>query len=819
MTFQVHVITEFLFTTGVEFEQCYKEYLPGYTKPHSNMDAVSPLQTFYHPINAFQSLTPMATEPHLLNPSARVLQGPMQVFSNPHPQNGFKNALDLANLPQSRVGNVSRNFDSSLTQPEPFQSGSLYPGEFRYNSSMQFDFPVLSHPTTHPPPRTTTGGRGLAPQISELLPPMGNNIPPASADIPLDIPTADNTFTKFFPALLSENPLIGGKPQEVVSSEDGGEKSVTDLFNLTAGLDLPSDFESPLGGLGSSANQKRAEIGTMVVNKDNDIESTWNEHTNKIVTSEHAGNHESSSLQVGGEKELPLVHSSNYAKEMGVGEESVNPPALDRMDSFGFSTSTSSTTDNAAAAVTGNPNWPDFVRIPNFYSQSPFETGQVSVHVDTSSNNNENNSGGLDIPRMPNTEPLVLGKNAEVRSNQNTSGNNKVKLSPKGKKKKRKSNRKSSSSETTAQGGKGEVDNSTSSTEHQELIDISGSEDHTSEIGVNFMEELVCIEEKEKSKSVNYDLSSASAPNLHVLSSVPGFRSEGHTPPPATTDDVTADVSSSTVTTTLEPFADVLLNSPGGDGIMQFATDTSGIDNLQISVDQNLDGIFDHQYRESSTFSAIDMKVEGRSSILLGSIMAARANKGQESDASIPVDDVSAFKLTTQIPVFERIKDIEDESSQDSEEVLREPSVCVAPVESANEAVQPVDMEHPVVPMEKEIHIAETIENVVEQNSPVQPEVVLPSTTDAVESAPLSEPEDLENVVVQKEEALLESDVVSFAAEQEPVSECEDPGYPALLTKEALLKHAGMETAVHTSNPGMFVSPIYSLFEIIVSFH
>ena len=796
------VINEF-FSLGIEFEQCYKEYLPGYAKFHSSLDAVSPLQTFYHPINAFQSPTTTATEPHLLNPSARVLQGPVQVlssYSNPQSQNGFKNALDLASLPQSRVANVGRNFDSSLTQPEPFQSGNLFPSEF--NSSTQFDFPISSHPTTHPPANATNGGGRLAPQISELLPPVGNNIPSASADVPSDMPTAGNTFAKFFPALLSENPLIGGKPQEVVSSEDG-EKSVADLFNLTAGLDLPTDFESPLEGLGNSVDHEGGGIGAMVMNKDNDIEPTWSEHSAKIMASEHAGTSENLSLQVN-EKGPPLVDSLKAANELGINKEPVNH-SLDRMDSFGFSTSASSAADNAAAAVTANPAWPDFVRVPNLYMSSTFGTGQVSV--DTSCSNDETNSGELDIPRMPNTEPFVLGKNGAVGSDQNTPGD-KAKLSPKGKKKKRKGSRKSPSSETIAQSGKGEIDNSSSSIQPQELANVSGSEDNTSESCANLTEEPVCIEEKQIPRNVNYDLSSASTPTLHVLSSVPGFRSEGHTPPPPTAGDVTADVPSSTVAT-LEPFADALLNDPSEDGIMQF---TSGRDNLQISVDQNPDDIFDRQYHESSTFPGIDTRLEGRSSILLGSIMAARASKGQESDTSIPVDDVSTLKFATQTPVFERIKDIEDESLLDSEEeVSHEPSVPVAPIEPATETVQPVDMENPVVLTEAEIHVVETIENLVEQNLPVQPEVVLPSTTDAVEPSGLSDPED---EVIRKDETFLKSDVASLAAEHAQVSECEDPDYPSLLTERALLKHAlvsEMEMTVHTSSTGMFVPPIHYL--------
>ena len=806
---------------GIEFEECYKEYLPGYIKSRNGMDAVN---AFYRPANAFPSpMTTAAVAGPLLPTPGTGLLGVPPSYSNP--QNGFKNALDLATLPQTGMSNINNHgFDISLTQPvEPYHSGNPFPGEFRYNSSTQFDFPMSSHP---PSANTTSVGGG---QIPELLPPVANNTSIANPDVPSGMSATGSSFTQFFPALLSENPLSGGTPQEVVSSE-GGEKSVTDLFNLTAGLDLPADFENPLG-LGSGVQQEeRAIIGTAVVNKDN--ESTWSQSVdNKMEPSEHSGvSSKSSTLRVN-EKGPAFVHSSS---EMNVGEDSSNH-GLGRMDSFGFSTSASSsemhgfgtnnssvhntTADNAAAAITGDPNWPDYIRVPNSYLPSAFGSGQAPT--DTSSNNNGNNDGEgeMDLPRMPNTEPFVLGKSVPVGVNQNAVAGSTTKLSPKGKKKKKRGSSKSLLKETITQGV---VENSNISIQPQESSNASAKEEFVAEADVSVAEELVGIEGHRKPRNMDYDLSSASTPTLQVLSSIPGFRSEGHTPPPPTTDDITVDTPFSSANV-LEPFADIPINNSGKDGVLHEerggsdVTNTSGIQiQHPILSDKEIDDVFDSQFREPSAFSDIDSTVESKGSVLWGSILAARASKEHESDTGVQIgtpdpDDVPVFKSFANLPVFERIKDIEDDSSQESEkEVLNEPSVAdsVAPIESASEAVPIVDVESSDISTKD---IPETFETALdhEQVPSIQPEVIVPNTTNATE---YPEP------VLEEEEVFLKSDISPFSM-QELVSEHEAPDDAVLLKEEMLLKsdvevapvHAHehiseQEIAVHTPSAGMLVS-------------
>ena len=726
--------------TGVTFEECYKEYLPGYVKLGNNSDPFSPLQqTFYNPVATHQSAVTTITEQHsgLQVPSS----GPRvpSAYSRPLPQNGFNHALDLANFPITRMGG---NFDypSSLTQPEPYHhSGNPYTGQLGYSSSTQFDFPIPPHTLSHP--TATTGGGGLTP-ISELIPPVMNTSS-TNPGVPSGITTGDS-FAEFFPALLAENPLNDA------SSADS-KRSVSDLFNLTAGLDLPPNF--------NATNQEGKGIGVAAMNKDGAVDTTWNQ---PMAASDHSNNN-SSSLQ-NNERGPPIVHGS---KEMNVSEGTIDNQShtFGRMDSFGFSPSVDVTVPGfdadggtphkptqASGAVSDNlSNWSDYVRIPNFESSS------VLFNPATSDIDN-NNSGELDLPRMPNTEPYVLGKSAQVGTDQNADG---TRTPPKGKKKKKKKGSKSSSSD---QSGKGMVNNANAAGQAQEPGECTTSDDSALEASVKLTEEESVGSKGQESRHTSYGLSSASVPNLIGSSSAPGFRSEGHTPPPIASE-ITANVTNST-TIPLKPFTD---KSNSTEDIMFPESSNLAGGSIEVEHQQPLesnesgfDDIFDGELRIPSELSSVSGETEGRST-LLNYIMAARANTEQESSTRMQGGHPDGFKSAA-VPVFKRIKDIEDESSQESEENNDETELSVAHLKTG-EIMENMTIGNSVVPTEEiceteesmatggnsdipKEEICETVENVDDQN-PLQPEFVSPDTV--AESVEPEDPSPHDEVAVSED--------------------------------------------------------------------
>ena len=770
---------------GIDFEECYKEYLPSYAKTKNSMDAVSQMHTFYQPTSTLQS--PMATtpieQPHL--PLSVGLQGvrvtsngigagpqPLQsLYSKPlTPQNGFKNALGLANLPQASVENRTEHFQyavaPSLTQPEPYHSGNSLPGEFRFGggASTQFDFPKSSRPPTRP---TTTSG-----PIAGYVPPLANNMAasPANPSVPSGDPSATaGVFTNFFPALLSDNPL-SNDTQDV--SMPPSEKSVTDLFNLTAGLDLNSDFENPLA-LGSSlgSQERRGGIGAAVMSKHAaDIESSWNKQSNKVnvlASGRHSITSNGSSFQTNEEGSL-FINSSKDPSE--ISDAAADSSHVDqshlgfgRMDSFGFNPSGNNSTvhrfdadssvhnstlagGDATSRITGNPNWPNFVRVPNLPS-SQLASGDLSA--DTSDNNTVDNSEELKLPRMPNTEPYVLGKSVNNQKNATNNNNNNRKRGARGKKKKGKSNENS-----VSQSRKGIVDNSSSnvSAQQRQLGDFSTSRDPPLEAEVQRELNSIGIGKQRPTSGMNYDLSSSSSPNLVGMNPVPGFRSEGHTPPPPTTSEVTAaEVVVSSAKTAPEPFSD-FANHPGEDAVLYLesddvnaATSTSELEHHRLLTNGGgIDDMFSGHFDEPPTFSSMETKVEGRSS-LLGSIMAARASKASEHNTVVQSGnsdgDIPAYESTEKIPFFETIKDIEDEISEES----TEKGITEVTSESASATVEG-DVST-AVPSDGKV--VEAVEMMVKQESHVEVEPSVPDTTITTST---SEPAQPVNPAPQKED-------------------------------------------------------------------
>lgn len=776
---------------GIDFEECYKEYLPttyatAKKLAKDNLDPISPpiQQIFPNPAVTFQSPMTKAT-PTAAN-TAGPLSGPdlkavhvhvtnsnsglpqvSSMYSKPQPQNGFSNALDLANMPQMRVGAASANnhsftdFPSSLTQPEPYHSA--FPSDFGFSSFMQFGFP--SHPM---PPHPTTAG-GMAP-ISVLVPPLASNT--STNPDPSGIGAGGDSFTDFFPALLSENPLDENS-QEAIPAESA-KKSVSDLFNLTAGLDVFED--TPI--LERNVNR---DIGEVDMKKDESIESSWNQ---PLTAANENNNANRSSFQAN-EEGSPFVHGSKEANETIVSEESVKSSSrlhpLGRMDSFGFATSLNSKAPGFDAGVNmlestppasnGNPNWPNFDQIPN--TQSPMQTGTLI-------NGDKNISGEINV----NTESVVQTESTKVKDDQKV---NRAKVSPKGKKKKKKG-AKTSSNEASSRSGSGAVKNANVTVSvHPPPSDLEDgstcmSEDITSEASVALTEELVGIEER-KPRSINYSLSSSSTPTLVGVSLAAGFRSEGHTPP-INTSEVTVDISATTAastktTTSLQPFADVV--STNEDNILPDMSDLHNSSKME-GQGREIGDIFDGGVPNVSDLAATFGKIEGRSSIL-NSIMAARA-KNKESDMNMQVDtadDVSTFKSTTKVSVFERIKDIEDDSSQESHENDQVEELTAAPSEGSEATCMQQHVNSEDIPVE-EVPETKVVEmEQLPQASPNQPEVMVPNT--AVEPAkPDTQPAEPENPAVENEK-------VAMPEEGDPV-------------REDINVDSGM--TIPTTNAGMF---------------
>ena len=704
-----------LFLAGIDFEECYKEYLSDSAKPRSSVDNAPPSQTFRLPVT---------TEPHL--PISRGQHGihiaggaqGMAPHSKLLSQNGFKNALDLASLPQSRRGGGNFDYTSpSLTQPEPYHSGHApFPGDLRFgSSSTQFDFPAPTH--------LPTGG-GVAP-IPGFGPPLGGSNS-SSTNLGVGAPPSVNTgsaFANFFPALLSEN---GSDSRPQAEEEEEGEglasngQSVTDLFNLTAGLDhIPDDFENPLA-LGSNLNQE---------NKSGEIESTWSQQNNTIASGQSDYSNAGLSLHAD-EKGSQFIHGAmreKHEQNFNVGEELVQSSnALGRMDSFGFSLSTdnsssavgtfdsgvnihesnpSSSTTNVTATVAGDPNWPSLVGIQDL--DTAIQTSS-EVSVPPCSDQNNTVLGELDIPRMPNTEPYVLGRSAQLGSDPKAAADGRVKLSPKGKKKKKKGSSKASTNDASSQNGKETIDSNGISSQFHDSSDATKSDEI-------FQEELVRIEELKMTRA-NFNLSSTSTPTFGGVDSTIEFRSAGHTPP--NVDDMASEKAESNTATSLEPFADVSDNGEKAplhlsNGDMDVATGATGIEHLL-------------QPAREETGVAPDAKMAGRSS-LLGSIMAARASKGSESSTSVH-NDVSIFKsLPPFVPAYKNFDDIEDESSQKVDESA---TAEIAPSEVAGEAEALVD-DPPISSEDPPLFTKET----TEQNVLVESETVASVSATAIPTA------------------------------------------------------------------------------------
>ena len=695
------------------------------------------------------------------SPNSVLPQQVSSMYSNPQPQNGFSNALDLANMPQMRMGGAhNQNFvDFSLTQPEPYHSA--FPSEFGFGPSIQFGFPSLP---SHPLPSHPTTAGGMAP-ISVLIPPLASTT--STNPDPSGIGATGDSFADFFPALLSENPL-NGDSQEAIPAESG-EKSVGDLFNLTAGLDV---FEDP-PVLERNVN---GEIGGADMKKGGSIESSWNQ---PLTGSNENNDANGSSLQANKEGS-PFVHSSKEANETIVSEDStVNSASrlhpLGRMDSFGFTTSLNSealsfdasvNTQKPAAspASNGNPNWPSFEQIPN--PQTPIQTGTL-IKANESIKSNNDISGELNV----NTESLIQRESTTVKGDQKVV--DRAKVSPKGKKKKKKG-AKSSSNEASSQSGNGAVRNINIAAvppPPSELGDGSTctSEDVTSEASITLTEELVSVEAR-KPRSVNYSLSSSSTPTLVGVSSVAGFRSEGHTPP-INASEVTGDLPATTTTTTttkattsLQPFADVF-DSNEDSSILPDISDLHGGTNKEDKphLEGGIDDIFDGEFHNVSELAATFGKTEGRNS-LLSSIMAARA-KNKEVDLNVQIDatdDVSTFKSSTKVSVFERIKDIEDDSSQESHENDQAKELADDILEGSEAVQQYINS--------AEIHteeIPEPTDTTIEQLPQALPnhqELVIPDTAAVEPAKPDTEPAKPENPV-------LENKKLATPEERDPVRE------------------------------------------------
>ena len=765
---------------GIDFEDCYKEYLPttSYATAKKltkdNLDPISPpaRQTISNSAVTFQSTMTAKTTPiaeplpgvdlkatHAVTSSTPGLpEQPSSIYSKPEPHNGFSNALDLANMPQMRMGGAHNNqnfVDFSLTQPEPYHSA--FPSEFGFGPSMQFGFP--SHPL---PPHPTAAAGGMAP-ISVLIPPSLASTSSTNPDPSGMGAGGGDSFTDFFPALLSENPL-NGDSQEAIPVESG-KKSVGDLFNLTAGLDV---FEDP-PILDRNVNR---EIGEVDTKKGGSIESSWNQ---PLTGANENNNTNGPSLQVN-KQGHPFVGGSKEANETIVGEESVNGTShlhpLGRMDSFGFTTSLNSEApgfdaginmqeSTAPHASSGNPNWPNFDRIPN--TQIPDQTGTL-IKADESSKSNNYELKGDAVS-------LIQRESTKVKGDQKV-----AKVSPKGKKKKKKG-AKSSSKETSSRSGSGAVKNinitSVPPPPPTDLGDGSTctSEDVTSEASAALTEELASIEER-KPRSTNYSLSSSSTPTLVGVSSVTGFRSEGHTPPiniSEVTGDLPANTTTTNITTAKKSSQDVFYLNENSSMLPDSGTKVEeGHPPLERGI-----GIFDGDFHDVSELAATFGKMEGKSS-LLSSIMAARA-KTKEADMGMEIDatdDIPTFKSSTNVSVFERIKDIEDDSSQESQENGQAKKLTDDPLEGS-EAVQQQycvnsaeEIPTQEVPTEEIPETTETttMEQLPQFSSNHQGELVVPDTALEPTIEPDMEPAKVENSASENEK-------VAMPEERDPISD------------------------------------------------
>lgn len=707
------------------------------------------------------------------------------MYSKPQPHNGYSNALDLASVPQMRMSGAHSNqnfIDFSLTQPEPYHSA--FSTEFGFGASMQFGYPFIASQPPLPPHPTTAGG--MTP-ISVLIPPPPLHVASdASTDPdPSGIGAGGDSFADFFPALLSENPL-NGDSQEAIPAESG-KKSVGDLFNLAAGLDV---FEDP-PVLERTVNREIAEAN---VKKGGSIESSWNQ---PLTDSNENNNANGSSLQAN-EKVSPFVHGSKEANETIVSEDSVNNlHPLGRMDSFGFATSLNSEAPGFDASVNtqisttvpsvsnGNPNWPNFDQIPNPQAQA--QSGML-IKADESG---KSNSDELNI----NTETLIQRESTKVKGDQKVA--DRAKASPKGKKKKKKGG-KSSSKEASSRSGNGAVRNGNITSvppPPPTTTELRGGSTCTSEdASVALTEELVSIEER-KPRGVNYSLSSSSTPSLVGVNSVAGFRSEGHTPP-ISTPDVTGGLPGTTTATTTttaraamsaQPFTDAV-NSNENSSILPDLHSGTKMER-QPPMEREIDDIFDGEFQDVSELAATFGKMEGKSS-LLSSIMAARANKNKEADMSAQMDasdDISSFNLSAKVSVFERIKDIEDDSSQESHVNDQAKELMDGPQEGREAVQQYYYVNNTEIPTEgiptQEVPkgTETTIEQLPQALSNHQDELVVPDTT--VE--PAKQPAKLENPVSEKEKLAI----------PKPTPEERDP-----------VRGADSGLAIPTTNAGTLVS-------------
>ena len=811
--------------TGIEFEECYKEYLQSYAKKRNDLISVTSSQTFYQPVSVYQST---AAEPHLPLAGAGELQNTQVTggtvprlqspYSKPLAQNGFSaGALDLANLPHESENSNSQGFDytpGALTQPELYRPGRPYlGGKVGYaTSSTQFDFSIPATQLTPHPPATSGEPISGGLPVHAIPPLLANGNTSSSSANPGGIPSAipsGNAFAEFFPALLSENPL-NSHPQEVMASanDNSGEKSVTDLFNLTAGLDLPADFDNSLSISSSGGvNRERIGIGGSVLMNGTiaaDIDPVW---TPPVQASGHNDGNISSSIQANNNNNVkgsPFNDSSKELSKINVGGSgSIGNPshhAFGRMDSYEFITSVHSTSvhgfdtnllskhdsmhvansNGAAAAVdSGSQNWSDFVSIPNV-SSPPMMSDETSPDTSNSSDVVNHDSHKLALPRMPITEPYVLSKPAaQVKSEQAM----KTKSSPKGGKKKKKKEKKdsgkSSPSETAVpQNGKVVMESSVLSARPQESTDydFSSGEVAVQAADTQLNQEAVSVdEERQHRNTVSYDLSSASAPSVAVvgMNSAPGFRSADHTPPMPTNEDVTEVAAVVSTTHRLESFSnldrDAVLQleekaTPMAAAVAASCSNTELEHQNLLMNERDVDDIFNSPLHEFHAFSAIDQKVDGQSSTLLGSIMAARGDKACESDVIAQSDD-SAYKLPAQVLALERIKDIEDESSQEESEAhVAEEEVAVALFESSR-----VNMEHknsPVVPYEEEGEsIEEIMIKVAELDPPIEPETTVYSDNVAPEPTKRDDP------VPQSEEVFSVKDSNTTAREESAAME------------------------------------------------
>jgi hypothetical protein len=571
---------------------------------------------------------------------------------------------------------------------------------------------------------------------------------------------------------------LNGDSQEAISAESG-KKSVRDLFNLTAGLDV---FEDP-PVLERNVNR---EIGEVDMKKGGSIENSWN----RPLTGANENNNANGPSLQANEDGSPFVGGT---KEAIVSEESVNSAGhlhpLGRMDSFGFSTSLNSEAPGFDASVnmqistappasSGNPNWPNFDQIPS--TQIPDQIRTLINNADESGKNNNNHE--LKV----NTESLIQRESTKVKGDQKVV--DRAKASPKGKKKKKKG-AKSSSKEASSRSGSGpDKKINIASVPPPPPADLGDgftctSEDVTSEASAALTEELVNIEER-KPRSTNYSLSSSSTPTLAGVSSVAGFRSEGHTPP-INTSEVTGDLpatttaTSTTTTTTsntaekpLQPFADVFDSNKNSSFLPDSGTK---MEERRPPLDKGIDDIFDGEFDDVSALAATFGKMEGRSS-LLSSIMAARAKtKEAEADMGIQMDatdDVSAFKSSTNVSVFERIKDIEDDSSQESHENDQAKKLIPDPLEGS-EAVPQYYVNSAAIPTEEvpTEEIPDTTETTIMEQLPQVPpihqeEVVAPDT--AIESV---EPAKPDTEPTKSENSASENEKVTVPEEKDPITD------------------------------------------------